>query len=216
VAEVETEVEDMAGEPGEEMIEVDSTPTWSLSRGIVVSVEAGRGRDRREEVVKEKDISSLAVVKVEENTGNTRGTRDQVGTGAATCDKTLEKKEDMMTGQGAEVKTGKVKEIEITGGDMMTGQGRRNDVLQGVETASKMQGKVKAEHKGEMNDSRLGPLRAATREHLKEVVEVKEVEQGVQEAGLHRVNPTRSGRKPKGSPAIRFPNTHQVRITLLS
>ena len=59
---------------------------------------------------------------------------------------------------------------------MMTGQGRVKDVLQGVKTASKTQGKVKAEHKGEMNDSRLDPLRAATREHLKEVVEVKEVE----------------------------------------
>jgi len=61
----------VAGEPGEEMIEVDSTPTWSLWRGIVVSVEAGRGKDRREEVVKEKDTPSLAVVKVEEETGNT-------------------------------------------------------------------------------------------------------------------------------------------------
>ena len=81
-----------------------------------------------------------------------------------------------------------------------------------------MQGKVKAEHKGGMNDSRLDPPRAATREHLKEVVEVKEVQQGDQEAGLHRVNPTRSGRKPKpkGSPAIRFPNAHQVRMTLFS
>ena len=129
--------------------------------------------------------------------------------------------EDKMTGQGgAKVKTGKVKEIEITVGDMMTGQGRKKDVLQGVETASKTQGMVKAEHKGEMNNSRsrLDPLRAATGEHLKEVVEVKEVEQGDQEAGLHRVNPTRSGRKPKpkGSPAIRFSNTHQVRITLSS
>ena len=71
MAEVEAEVEDVAGEPGEEMIEVDSTPTWSLWQGIAVSVEAGRGRDRREEVVKEKDIPSLAVVKVEEDTGNT-------------------------------------------------------------------------------------------------------------------------------------------------
>ena len=127
--------------------------------------------------------------------------------------------EDIMTGQGgAEVNTGKVKEIEITGEVMMKGQGRMKDVSQGVETVSKTQGKVKAEHKGGMNDSRLDPLRAATREHLKEVVEVKEVEQGVQEAGLHRVNPTRSGRKPKpkGSPAIRFSNTHQVRITLFS
>ena len=125
--------------------------------------------------------------------------------------------EDMMMVQGeAEVNTRK--EEEITGGDMMTGQGRMKDVLQGVKVASKTQGMVKAEHKGEMNDSRLDPLRAATREHLKEVVEVKEVEQGVLEAGLHRVNPTRSGRKPKpkGSPAIRFPNTHQVRMTLFS
>ena len=71
MVEVEAEVEDVAGGPGEEMIEVDSTPTWSLWRGIVVSVEAGRGRDRREEVVKEKDIPSLAVVQVEEDTGNT-------------------------------------------------------------------------------------------------------------------------------------------------
>ena len=71
MAEVETEVEDMAGEPGEEMIEVDSTPTWSLWRGIVVSVEAGRGRDHREEVVKEKDILSPAVAEMEEATGNT-------------------------------------------------------------------------------------------------------------------------------------------------
>ena len=38
--------------------------------------------------------------------------------------------EDMMTGQGgAKVNTGKMKEIEITGGDMMTGQGRRKGVL---------------------------------------------------------------------------------------
>ena len=56
MAEVEAEVEDVAGEPGEEMIEVDSTPTWSLWRGIVVSVEAGRERDHREEVVKENDV----------------------------------------------------------------------------------------------------------------------------------------------------------------
>ena len=125
--------------------------------------------------------------------------------------------EDMMTGHGgAEVNTRK--EEEITGGDMMTGQGRMKDVLQRVKVASKTQGMVKAEHKGGMNDSRLDPLRAATREHLKEVVEVKEVEQGAQETGLQRFNPTRSGRKPKpkGSPAIRFPNTHQVRMTLFS
>ena len=127
--------------------------------------------------------------------------------------------EDMMTGQGgAKVNTGKMKEIKITEGDMMTGQRRMKDVVKGVKVASKTQGKVKAEHKGEMNDSRLDPLRAATGEHLKEVVEVKEVEQGAQETGLQRFNPTRSGRKPKpkGSPAIRFTITYQVRMTLFS
>ena len=151
MAEADNEVEE--GERGEEMVEVASTPTWSLWQGIVVSVEAGRERDHREEVVKEKDTPSLVVVKVEKDTGDTRGTRDQVGKGAATCDETLEKKEvekdtwiarviigkveememtgeDMMTGQGgAKVKTGKVKEIKITEGDMMTGQGRRKGVL---------------------------------------------------------------------------------------
>ena len=124
-------------------------------------------------------------------------------------------RENMTVLKGAEVRTGKAEEDEII--DTLTDQGRMRGALQEVEMAPKKPGRVKMEHKGEGN-TRLDPLRAATREHLKEVVEVKEVEQGVQEAGLHRVNPTRSGRKPKpkGSPAIRFPNTHQVRMTLFS
>ena len=224
MAEVEAEVEDVAGEPGEEMIEVDSTPTWSLWRGIVVSVEAGRGRDHREEVVKEKDILSPAVVQMEEAIGNTQGMRDQIGKGTLTCAETLEMEkvekdigmaevkiglveEVMMTGEdmtvqgGAEVRIGKVEEDEIIA--TLTDQGRMRGALQEVEMAPKKPGRVKMEHKGEGN-TRLDPLRAATQEHLREVVEVKELEQGAREAGLHKVNLTRSGRKPiRGSLAIK-------------
>jgi len=182
-AEADTEVEEVAGERGEEMVEVSSTPTWSLWQGIVVSVEAGRGRDHREEVVKEKDILSPAVAEMEEEvTGNTRGMRDQVGKGAATCAETLEMgKAEKDTGI-AEVKIGQVEEIEMTREDMtvqgeaevrtgrvekdeiidtLTDQGRMRGALQEVEMAPKKPGRVKVEHKGEGN-TRLDPLRAAT------------------------------------------------------
>ena len=233
-AEADTEVEEVAGERGEEMVEVSSTPTWSLWQGIVVSVEAGRGRDHREEVVKEKDILSPAVAEMEEAIGNTRGMRDRVGKGAATCAETLEMgKAEKDTGI-AEVKIGQVEEIEMTREDMtvqgeaevrtgrvekdeiidtLTDQGRMRGALQEVEMATKKPGRVKMEHKGEGN-IRLDPLRAATQEHLREVVEVKEVEQGALQAGLHKGNHTRSGRKPtRGSPAT---NTCQVRMTCFS
>ena len=233
-AEADTEVEEVAGERGEEMVEVSSTPTWSLWQGIVVSVEAGKGRDRREEVVKEKDILSPAVTEMEEVTGNTRGMRDQVGEGAPTCAETLEMEKVEKDIGIAEVKIGQVEEIELTGEDMtvqggaevrtgrlekdeikdtLTDQGRMRGALQEVEMAPKKPGRVKVEHKGEGN-TRLDPLRTATQEHLREEVEVKEVEQRALQAGLHRVNLTRSGRKPtRGSPAT---NTCQVRMTCFS
>ena len=234
MAEADTEVEEVAGERGEEMEEVATTPTWSLWQGIVVSVEAGRGRDHREEVVKEKDILSPAVAEMEEAIGNTRGMRDRVGKGAATCAETLEMgKAEKDTGI-AEVKIGQVEEIEMTREDMtvqgeaevrtgrvekdeiidtLTDQGRMRGALQEVEMATKKPGRVKMEHKGEGN-TRLDPLRTATQEHLREEVEVKEVEQGALQAGLHKGNHTRSGRKPtRGSPAT---NTCQVRMTCFS
>ena len=184
--------------------------------------------------MKEKDILSPAVAEMEEVTGNTRGMRDQVGKGAATCAETLEMgKAEKDTGI-AEVKIGQVEEIEMTREDMtvqgeaevrtgrvekdeiidtLTDQGRMRGALQEVEMAPKKPGRVKMEHKGEGN-IRLDPLRAATQEHLREVVEVKEVEQGAREADRHRVNLTRSGRKPtRGSPAT---NTCQVRMTCFS
>ena len=109
------------------------------------------------------------------------------------------------------MRTRKVEEDEII--DTLTDQGRMRGALQEVEMAPKKPGRVKMEHKGEGN-TRLVPLRAATQEHLREVVEVKVVEQGPLQAGLHRVNLTRSGRKPtRGSPAI---NTRQVRMTCFS
>jgi len=156
--------------------------------------------------------------------------RDQVGKGAPTCAETLEMekvekdigiaevkigqveeiemtREDMTVQGEAEVRTGRVEKDEII--DTLTDQGRMRGALQEVEMAPKKPGRVKVEHKGEGN-TRLDPLRAATREHLREVVvkEVKEEEQGALQAGLHRVNLTRSGRKPtRGSPAT---NTCQV------
>ena len=119
--------------------------------------------------------------------------------------------EDMIVQGGAEVRTEKVEKDEII--DTLTDQGRMTGALQEVEMAPKKPGRVKMEHKGEGN-TRLDPLRAATQEHLREVVEVKEVEQGALQAGLHKGNLTRSGRKPtRGSPAI---NTCQVRMTCYS
>ena len=115
MAEADNEVEEVAGERGEEMVEVASTPTWSLWQGIAVSVEVGRGRDHREEVVKEKDILSPAVAEMEEVTGNTRGMRDQVGKEAATCAETLEMEKVEEDIGIAEVKIGLVEE--------MTGEG---------------------------------------------------------------------------------------------
>jgi len=174
--------------------------------------------------VKEKDILSPAVAEMEEVTGNTQGVRDQVWKEAATCVETLEMEkveedigiaevkiglveEVMMTGEdmtvqgGAEVRIGKVEEDEIIA--TLTDQGRMRGALQEVEMAPKKPGRVKMEHKGEGN-TRLDPLRAATQEHLREVVEVKVVEQGPLQAGLHRVNLTRSGKKPtRGSLAIK-------------
>ena len=112
---------------------------------------------------------------------------------------------------GAEVRTEKVEDDEII--DTLTDQGRMRGAPQEVEMAPKKPGRVKVEHKGEGN-TRLDPLRAATQEHLREVVEVKEVEQGAREADRHRVNLTRSGKKPtRGGPAI---NTCQVRMTCFS
>ena len=162
--------------------------------------------------------------------------RDQVGEGAPTCAETLEMEkvekdlgivevkigqveeikmtgEDMTVQGGAEVRTEKVEEDEII--DTLTDQGRMRGALQEVEMAPKKPGRVKMEHKGEGN-TRLDPLRTATQEHLREVVvkEVKEVEQGALQAGLHKGNHTRSGRKPtRGSPAT---NTCQVRMTCFS
>ena len=182
MAEADNEVEEVAGERGEEMVEVASTPTWSLWQGIAVSVEVGRGRDHREEVVEEKDILSPAVAEMEEVTGNTQGVRDQVWKEAATCVETLEMEkvekdigivevkigqveeikmtgEDMTVQGGAEVRTGKVEEDEII--DTLTDQGRMRGALQEVEMAPKKPGRVKMEHKGGGN-TRLDPLRAAT------------------------------------------------------
>ena len=117
-AEADNEVEEVAGERGEEMVEVALTPTWNLWQGIVVSVEAGRERDHREEVVKEKDILSPAVAEMEEVTGNTRGVRDQVWKEAPTCAVTL-KLEKVEEDIGiVEVKIGQVEEIKMTGENM--------------------------------------------------------------------------------------------------
>ena len=68
------------------------------------------------------------------------------------------------------MRTGKGEEDEII--NTLTNQGRMRGALQEVEMAPKKPGRVKMEHKGEGN-TRLDPLRAATQEHLREVVEVK-------------------------------------------
>ena len=59
---------------------------------------------------------------MEEVTGNTRGMRDQVGKGAATCVETLEMGKAEKDIGIVEVKIGQVEEIEMTGEDIQKGR----------------------------------------------------------------------------------------------